>query len=177
MTALKGDDALRKRLRAIGDTRKLLGTVALLGVSEAKKIARKDFTKTANLERSIRLGTVTDKTAQIVAGGTSGVGYARYVEEGTGLYGPRKRKIVPKTQRTRFSGPFLRGQKGQNRGGVLAWKGGGSRLTGRGPGASWRYARSVRGRKATPYLVPGAKKAIERSGVADAITAAWNDAA
>jgi len=159
MTALKGDDALRKRLRAIGDTRKLLGTVALLGVSEAKKIARKDFTKTANLERSIRLGTVTEKSAQIVAGGTSGVGYARYVEEGTGLYGPRKRKIVPK------------------RGKLLAWKGGGSRLTGRGPGASWRFARSVRGRKATPYLVPGAKKAIEKSGVADAITAAWNDAA
>ena len=94
----------------------------------------------------------------LLAGGTSRVGYARYVEEGTGLYGPRKRKITPKRAK------------------VLAWKGGGSRLTGQGPGAGWRFARSVKGRKATPYLLPGAQKAVQRSGIRDAIVKAWNDA-
>jgi len=159
MTGLTGDDALRRRLRAITDTRQLLGQVALLGVREARLIARRDFTKTANLEGTIRVEGVTETSAKIVAGGTSAVGYAVYVERGTGIYGPRKRKIVPKTKK------------------LLAWQGGGSRLTGRGPGSGWRFAKSVRGRKATPYLVPGVQQAVKRSGVGNAVVKAWDDAA
>lgn len=156
---LQGDEELRRRLRAISDQKVLLGQVALIAVREAKHIARADFTKTAKLERSIRVGAVSDKSATIVAGGSLGVGYARYVEEGTGLYGPRKRRIVPRRAK------------------VLSWTGGGSRLTGRGPGSSRRFAQSVAGRKATPYLVPGAKAAIHKSGVGDAVVKLWNDAA
>lgn len=155
---LTGDDALRRRLKAIGDTKVLLGQVALLGVREAKLIARRDFTKTAQLERSIRVGTVTKTSAQVVAGGTSNVGYARYVEEGTGLYGPRKRKIVPKRAK------------------VLSWVGGGSRLTGRGKGSRRFFAQSVKGRPATPYLQPGVEKGAKRAGV-DVIVKLWNSAA
>jgi hypothetical protein len=158
MPGLSGDEALRKRLRAIKDTRQLLGQVALLGVSEAKHIARRDLTKTANLERSIRLGTVTEKSAQVIAGGTSNVGYARYVEEGTGLYGPKKRRIVPRRAR------------------VLSWVGGGSRLTGKGAGSRRIFAMSVSGRKPTPYLVPGVRIAVKKAGV-DVIVEVWNKAA
>lgn len=156
MPGLQGDEALRARLRAISDGRQLLGQVALLGVQEAKRIVP---VKTRNLSRTIRVGTVTETSAQVVAGGTLQVGYARYVEEGTGLFGPKKRRIFPKRAR------------------VLAWKGGGTRLTGRGPGSSWHFARSVKGREATPYLVPGVKRAVERAGLKDAVVKLWNDAA
>ena len=153
---LQGDEALRRRLAAIGDTKVLLGKVALLGVAEAKKLVPR---ATSNLGRTIRVGTVTDKSAQVVAGGTSSVGYARYVEEGTGIHGPRKRRITPRRAR------------------MLSWVAGGSRLTGRGPGARRIFAKSVAGRKATPYLVPGVKRAVERAGVRDTIVKLWNDAA
>lgn len=158
MPGLQGDEALRRRLRAIQDTRQLLGQVALMGVGEAKKIARRDFTKTGNLERSIRLGTVTERSAQVVAGGTKQVGYARYVEEGTGIHGSRKRRIVPRRAK------------------ALSWVAGGSRLTGKGKGSRRIFARSVAGRKATPYLVPGVRIAVKRAGV-DVIVKAWNSAA
>ncbi len=152
---LTGDDALRRRLKALTG-RELLGQVALLGVAEAKRLVPR---KTGNLGRTIRLGTVTDTSAQVVAGGTSQVGYARYVEEGTGIHGPRKRRIVPRQAK------------------VLSWVGGGSRLTGKGKGSTRRFARSVAGRKATPYLVPGVKRALHRAGLRDVVVALWNDAA
>lgn len=155
MAKLQGDDALRKRLKAIGDTHTLLQQVALLGVAEAKKLAP---VRTGNLRRTIRLGTVTDTTASIIAGGTAGVGYALYVEEGTGLYGKRHQRIYPKRAR------------------ALAWRAGGSRATGRGRGSGMVFAASVSGRKATPYLVPGVKRAAQRARV-DVIIKAWNSAA
>jgi len=156
MPGLTGDDALRKRLRAITDGRVLLGQVALLSVAEAKKIVP---VQTRNLSRTIRVGTVSETSAQVLAGGTANVGYARYVEEGTGLYGLRKRRIVPRRAK------------------VLAWKAGGSRLTGRGKGSGWVFARSVAGRKATPYLVPGVQRAVARAGLRDIVIKAWNGAA
>lgn len=156
MAGLTGDDALRRRLAAITDTRHLLGQVALLGVAEAKKLVP---VRTRNLSRTIRVGVVTDKSAKVIAGGTSEVGYARYVEEGTGLYGPRRRKIVPKRAK------------------MLSWVAGGSRVTGRGKGAARIFAKSVRGRKATPYLVPGVQRAASRAGLANAVVKAWDDAA
>lgn len=155
---LEGADALKRRLKAINDPKTILRQVALLGVRNAKQIARNDFTKTARLERSIRVGPVSERSATILAGGTAGVGYARYVEEGTGIYGPRRRKIVPRQKK------------------VLSWVGGGSRLTGRGKGSKRFFARSVKGRKATPYLEPGAKDAIHEVG-AKVVIDLWNDAA
>lgn len=155
MPGLQGDEALRARLKAIGDTRIMLGQVALLGVKEAKGLVPR---RTGNLGRSIRVGKVTDTTAQVVAGGTSSVGYARYVEEGTGLYGPKKSRIYPKRAR------------------ALRWKAGGSRVTGRGAGSRFIYATSVSGRKATPFLRPGVERAAAKAGV-DVIVELWNDAA
>lgn len=164
MSNIEGLTALQKRFAAISENRQMLGQIALLAVKEATSLAPQ---KTRNLVRSIRLGTVTDTSAQILAGGSGGVGYARYVEEGTGLYGQRKRRIVPK------NGP------------VLAWRTGGasvqrlsgsSRTRGGKQLAGWAFAKSVKGRPATPYLLPGARKAVSKAGLAERIVSAWNEA-
>lgn len=150
--------ALQRRLKAIGDMRLILGYVGELVVGEGKKNTR-PFRKTGNLGRSIRVQQVTKSSVTVIAGGVGGVGYARYVEQGTGLYGPRKRKIVPRTAK------------------VLSWTSGGSRLTGKGAGATRKFARSVRGRKATPYLVPAAKSVLSKAGISDIVVKAWNSGA
>jgi hypothetical protein len=154
--SIKGATELQRRLAAISDTKKVLGEVAQLGVAEAKALVPR---RTGSLARSIRVGNVSEDRAQVVAGGSRNVGYARYVEQGTGLYGPRHARIVPKRAK------------------VLSWVGGGSRLTGRGKGSRRIFARSVAGRKATPYLLPGVKRALEKAGLSYTIIAAWNDAA
>jgi hypothetical protein len=164
MTAIEGLTALQKRFAAISDSRMMLGQIALLAIKEAKDIAPR---KTGNLGRTIRLGTVTDTNAQIMAGGVRGVGYARYVEEGTGLYGPRKRRIVPvkaKVLAWRTGGPSVQRLSGKSR------TRGGKQLAG------WAFAKSVKGRPATPYLLPGAKKAMSKAGLADRVISAWNEA-
>ena len=163
--SIQGLTALQKRFAAISDSRQMLGQIALLAVKEAKDLAPR---KTSNLSRSIRLGPITESSAQIIAGGAGGVGYARYVEEGTGVYGPRKRRIVPVKAK------------------ALAWRTGGasvqrlsgnSRTRGGQQLAGWAFAKSVKGRPATPYLLPGAKKAVEKSGVLDILVKAWDGAA
>src|SRR6185436_15256768 len=88
---LKGSKQLKARLDAIGDTRKLLGRIALAGVAESKRIVPR---RTGNLGRTIRLGAVTPKSAEVLAGGRLNVGYAAAVEFGT-----RPRTIVPRRAR------------------------------------------------------------------------------
>jgi hypothetical protein len=146
VSQLTGQDALRRRLRAISEPKELLREVALLSVAEAKGLVP---VRTGNLRRTIRVGPVTAKSARVLAGGTRSVGYARYVEEGTGIYGPKGQPIRPKKAR------------------MLSWKSGGKRV----------FAKSVRGRKATPYLVPGIRAAIAKAGLKEAVIDAWNDAA
>jgi HK97 gp10 family phage protein len=51
--------------------------------------------------------------------------YALYVHEGTGIYGPKKRPITPRS------------------GKMLAWK---------SKGGTWAFARSVKGIKPNPYM-------------------------
>jgi len=154
MSNIAGLTALQRRFAAISDNRRMLGQIGLLAVREAKLIVPH---KTRNLERSIRLGTVTADSAQIIAGGKGGVGYARHVEFGT-----REHVIVPRRRK------------------VLAW-GGDRRLSGslRTGAKATHFARRVNhpGSRAKPYLVPGAKRAIEKAGLAQAIIAAWNGAA
>lgn len=158
---ITGLTALQRRFAAITDNRVLLGQIAGLAVREA---AIKAPHKTGNLRRSIHIGTVTETSAQVIAGAN----YARYIEEGTGLYGPRKRKIVPVTKK------------------ALRWMGGpagslrlsGSPRSGKaGAGAGAIFARSVKGRKATPFFFSGIKNAIDKAGLAKLITERWNGAA
>jgi hypothetical protein len=158
MATVEGLAGLQRRLKAIGDTKALLHTLQVATVSEAQALVPR---KTGHLQRSIRPGALHDDYA-IVEAKTP---YAAYVEKGTGLYGPKKRKIVPRQAS------------------VLAWKSSGTRLSGRSrikggrPIAGMAFARSVRGRKATPYLIPGARKAVGKSGIKGKIVAEWNGAA
>jgi hypothetical protein len=150
---IEGLTALQKRFAAISDTRMMLGQIAILAVKEAKERVPR---KTGNLGRSIRLGTITATNAQIIAGGVGGVGYARDVEFGT-----RAHVIVPKTKK------------------ALAW-GGDRRLSGslRTGAQATNFARRVNhpGSRAKPYLVPGAKAAVEEAGLAKILVEVWNEA-
>lgn len=155
MSNIEGLTALQRRFAAITDNRKMLGQIALLAVKEAKELVPR---QTGNLGRSIRLGTVTDANAQIIAGGREGVGYARWVEFGT----PGGQMIRPVRKK------------------ALAW-GGARRLSGSlrtGAKAEFFSMGHKRGAtRAKPYLIPGAKRAVEKAGLAKTIVTAWNDAA
>jgi hypothetical protein len=151
---LKGASQLSARLKAMSKTEVLMRDIVIHGVREAKLLSPR---QTSNLSRTIRPGHVTAKSGEIMAGGTSKVGYARYVELGT-----RPHIIRPKTQ-----------------GGVLAW-GGQRRLSGslRSGSRPTMFAKSVRhpGTKAQPFLQPGLQKAVRDVGL-KALVRLWNDAA
>lgn len=151
---IEGLPALERRLKAISDQRELLKALQLGTVAEAKALVPR---KTGNLGRTIRPAGLTQTEALVKAGGTSQVGYAAFVEFGT-----RPHDIVPKRAK------------------VLAW-GGDRRLSGRlRSGAKpTNFARRVHhpGTKAHPYLVPGARRTIEKRGLAERVIAQWNKAA
>jgi hypothetical protein len=153
MSEVEGMDELQKRLDALGDTKKMLGQLGLMAVAKAKQLVPR---KTGNLGRTIRLGSVTDTSADIIAGGQLGVGYARAVE-----YGSKPHVIVPRRAK------------------VLAW-GGSRRLSGnlRSGAKATNFARRVNhpGTKAKPYLRPAAEEVVRENGI-DLIVRAWNDAA
>ena len=154
MASLEGADELQARLWAMSNTRLMLGTVALVAVREAKSLVPR---RTGNLGRTIRVGRVTEDSAEVLAGGRREVGYAAAVEFGT-----RPHVIRPRRAK------------------VLAW--GGSRTLGgrlRKGSRATNFARFVRhpGTRARPYLLPGIRRAIERAGIKANIVDAWNRAA
>lgn len=154
-----GAKELQRRLAALEKgtaDNQILGQWAALGVRFAKDEVRR---KTGNLGRTIRIDSVDARrqSARIIAGGSRNVGYAAYVEFGTGAH-----IIVPRRAK------------------VLAW-GGARRLSGnlRSGARPTSFARRVRhpGTRANPYLVPGAKKALAEVDKARAVIKTWNDAA
>lgn len=94
--------------------------------------------RTANLQRSIRGVVGPDGNAVI----TATARYAKWVDEGTGIYGPRGQRIYPTHAR------------------VLAWPGGvaggpGARLTGSprsGTPGNMQFARSIAGMRPRHYI-------------------------
>lgn len=156
MSSVQGIDQLIRRLEAIGEPHPVLRAAQLATVEEAQKLVPR---KTGFLQRNIKPGPITATHAQVIAE----TPYAAFVEIGTGLYGPKHQKIVPKKAK------------------VLAWRVGATRLTGRSrisggkELAGWAFAQSVKGRPKTPYLVPGAKKAIGH--MREIIVKLWNSAA
>lgn len=144
------------------NTRMMLGTVATLAVSEAKSLVPR---RTGNLGRTIRVGRVTEDSAEVLAGGKNEIGYAAAVEFGT-----RPHVIRPRPGRVGRNG----------RPAALGW--GGARTLGgrlRKGSKPTRFARFVRhpGSRARPYLLPGIKRALERAGITANIVDAWNRAA
>lgn len=151
--SLKGKRQLKARMTALGEGRLILGRLAIAGVAEAKRLVPR---RTGNLGRTIRVGTVTNDRAEVIAGGQRNVGYAAAVEFGT-----RPHVIVPRKKK------------------ALAW--GGERTLGgrlRSGGKPTHFAKRVNhpGTRAKPYLRPGIIKAVEKQG-GEIIVDIWNGAA
>ena len=149
---IQGIPQLRARIEAIKPNEKLLRTIALSAVREQKLLAPR---KTGNLGRSIHLGAVTATRAETIASAD----YAAYVEQGT-----RAHEIRPKARK------------------ALRWaaSAGDARLTGTPrKGGRVRFAKRVQhpGTKAQPFMLPGAKTAIEGAGLKAVVEKAWSDAA
>jgi hypothetical protein len=159
MATVQGMDALLRRMKAAGEPKPLLRALQFAVIHEAQALVPR---KTRNLQRSIVPGELTETSATVKVNAKYGI----YVEKGTGVHGPKRRRIEP--------------------GKVMHWKGGGGskvRLSGRSRVRGGKslgddvFAMSTEGAKAQPFLEPGAKKAIEGGGLSDIIVAQWNGAA
>jgi hypothetical protein len=151
VTAIKGIPQLKARLEAIKPNPDLMRQLALTAVAEQKRLVPR---RTGNLARSIGIGSVTSTVAETVATAN----YAAYVELGT-----RAHDIVPRTKKA------LRFAVGAN-----------ATLAGRPrKGASVVFAKRVNhpGTKPKPFMVPGAKRAVEEVGFREVIVHEWNSAA
>lgn len=150
--SISGIPQLRARIEAIKPNEKLLRTIALSAVREQKLLVPR---KTGNLGRTIHLGAVTPTRAETIASAH----YAAYVEQGT-----RPHVIRPKNRKAlRFPADA-----------------GSARLSGSPrTGGRVRFAKRVNhpGTRAQPFMLPGAKKAIEGAGLKATVERAWNEAA
>lgn len=125
--------------------------------------------KTGTLERSIRPANVDvgAQSVQVRAGGVNGGGYAQYLEFGTGIYGPKRRPIVPvRAKALRFpaagAGVRLSGNltKAQQR-----------------AGGGWQFRRSVKGVKPIRYMSRAVATVSKAAGLGDKLIAQWNKGA
>lgn len=139
MAELQGYDQLQRRLKAIAATGE--GYMKFVGAVAVGELRRNIPRKTSNTSRSIHVAR-TDNDSAVIEGNA----VAKWLDIGTGLYGPAKRKITPRTKKALA---FYRGSFGP---------GGSLRLTGKprrgaaGAGASRIVVRSVKGMKARPYV-------------------------
>ena len=145
---MRGSDELLARIHALGKTEQTLRVVQLKTVREAKLLVHR---KTGHLGRSIVPGTVSKDHATVEAR----TPYAATVELGSKphIIRPRKAKVLAWGGTRRLSGTLAAGSK------------------------PTIFARLVHhpGTKPYPYLIPGAKKALE--GFKDAVVKLWNEAA
>ena len=151
MSTIVGLSAVEKRMAAVSHPQGVMRMLGLAAVREAKLLVHR---KTGNLGRSIRVQSVTDTHATVIAGAR----YAGFVEFGT-----RAHEITPRARK------------------ALRWAAtsAGRRLSGAPRvGASVVFAKRVHhpGTKPYPFLVPGAKRAVAGSGLKDVVVDAWNAA-
>lgn len=152
---VEGMGALQRRLAAIDPAKTGLPMMQRLGLAAVREQKLMAPRKTSNLSRSIHVGEVTPTSVQTYVSAN----YASAVEFGT-----KPHDIVPRLKKA------LR----------FAANAGGARLTGSvRSGAAAVFAMRVRhpGTKAQPFMVPGAKKAIQTAGLTDIVVAEWNKAA
>ena len=178
MAEVVGLTALHARFHALENADMTKGMMAKAAAytrgQMIKNMAAVGARKTGTTAASIQPRNITETSAEIW-----GSKVLVYIDEGTGVEGPLHHRITPKAALVRVSGPFLKGQKGQHKGGVLAWQAGGSRATGRGKGAGWIVVRSTKGMAPRPYI----KRSIQEAGKAvnielgSVIIDKWNSAA
>lgn len=154
----RGLSNLRRRLKAVGDGRAILGQLQTDTTYEAKKrVAR----KTGNTGRTIRPGYLTASEALVRANGA-----APFLE-----YGTKPHVIRPKKGKAlRFPAAGV----GTTLGGRV--RTGEVRRLGAG---AYVFAGEVKhpGTKPQPFLMPAAKAAAEKRGLRDTVIELWNKAA
>ena len=153
MADLIGYQGVQNRLKAIGGTQfgpKLMKQLGAAAVMEQKLLVR-PHKKTGVTQASVHYMGVTATSVT-----TEAAGAARFLEFGT-----KPHVIRPRVAK------------------VLAW-GGPRRLSGalRKGASATNFATLVHhpGTKPTPFMVPGAKLAVSKAGLADAVVTAWNQA-
>ena len=169
MADIDGARDLNRKLDALRNGTASRAILMELGNETVSLAKQKVPQKTSNLHRTIRVDEVNvqEQSLRVRAGGTGErVGYAQFVEFGTGIYGPKGRPIVPVRAKalrfpargaaTRLSGNLTAAQ--QRRGG------------------GWAFAKSVKGRRATPYLIPAAEETLRNVRLAPTVIKTWNDA-
>lgn len=164
---IKGIPQLRARLDAIKPNINLMKKLALSAVREQKLLVPR---KTSTLSRTIHIGAVTPTHAETIASAN----YAAYVEQGTGKFGPKRKKYEIKPREGRI------GRHGRPAALKFAAAGTTPRLSGTPrKGGRVKFARRVMhpGSRAQPFMVPGAKNAVAKSGLKTIIVTAWNKAA
>ena len=140
MADLQGYRELQARLEAIKKPPQngYMNLVGLAVVAELKKAIPR---KTSQTSRTIHVAHADADSATV-----EGNAVAKWLDEGTGLFGPRHQKITPRAKKALA---FHVGSFG---------KGGSLRLTGKprkgaaGLGATLVVVRSVRGMKPRPYV-------------------------
>ena len=149
---ISGVPELKARIRAITPDEQLMRQLAVAVTGEAKRLVPR---RTGNLGRSIVIGHVGARTAQVKAT----AGYAAFVELGT-----RAHDIRPRNAKALRFAP-----------------GKGARLTGtpRKGAQNIIFAKKVRhpGTKARPFMAPAIKTVARAAGLAAQIIKAWNEAA
>lgn len=193
--SVEGQAELQRRFMAVRKApAQMLGRWQLLTVRYAKQNAPR---KTANLHRNIVPGARSEDDASVRVR----TNYAKYLEFGTGLYGPNGRAYEIKPNRKQaLAWPTTRSASRLS--GAPTTRARGGRLfpiTGRvSGGASPRGLRIQRvrgvsagraqgpitvrrsvihpGIRPRPFLVPAAKRAVDETGMG-AIIGNWNDAA
>lgn len=150
-----GMAALQRRMQAVSAPVlgvKVTRRLGLSTVAEAKRLVRR---RTGNLGRSIHVAEVDAHHALVAASAN----YAGYVEHGT-----RPHEITPRAAQ------------------ALRWAASpaGRRLSGTPRvGAAVLFAKRVHhpGTKPYPFLLPGARAAVAKSGLRDVVVDEWNRAA
>lgn len=153
---LVGYQALQQRFDRLGSVdEKLLRLLGLQVVREAKARAPK---KSMNLARTIAYQPIDKTQGRVVARAA----YAPFVEFGTGIHGPERRRITPKVKK------------------AMRWAGGPAgafRLTGSvrsgATGAGFIFARSTAGMRPHPFLFPGARAAMSSVDFRGQVVATW----
>ena len=122
--------------------------VELAGLDAEREAKKKVPVRHNVLKSSIRLDVKRNPESVRASVGTN-VHYGPYVEYGTGIYGPRKRRIFPKTAKALS---WIQRGRGSYVGGKYKAAGPGKRVT----------VRSIAGMKARPYMAPALQVGIKK---------------
>lgn len=155
MASTSGFPELERRLAALASANLGKGVISRLGLSTVREAKLLVHRKTGNLGRSIHVSAQTETSVTV----TASVRYASFLE-----YGTRPHEITANARKA------LR----------FAASAGGQRLSGAPrKGAAVVFAKRVHhpGTPPYPFLGPGAKKAVDTAGLAEAVVRIWNEAA